>query len=238
MATSSSSWSYAAFLSSKGTLYHWNPLGGLTLHSDVPIMRNVADMSNGCYSLKNVKAGLLECTLHPQELLTAFGSKVHKMDIRTKSSSLLHTTDSSVTCVKQHGTQQYLFMLAMSDGGVSLMDSRYTKKSIAKRAVNEPHSELKFLDISTKMDQNQGVFMGSSCFSRQAYMHTIDSSGDILTGSNCSSDSAQNHSLGGLKNALLAAAKPFGLKVKNDVILFFVFSFFVVTYISVVISCS
>lgn len=213
MATSSSQWSYASFLTAKGHLYNWNPMGGLTLHSSVPVLTGLADLSQGCYSLQKVKAGLLECTLHPQELLTALGDRVYLIDLRVKPLTVVHTANNYISSLKQHGTEQNLFILGMSDGGVSLMDSRYSKNSIAKRAIPEAHSDVRFIDISDHRNLNQGVFMGSSCYSRQIYMHTIESAGRTHFESDIFMGSAGSVADGSKKSMLLAASSVFGTKV-------------------------
>jgi hypothetical protein len=188
-------------------------MGGLTLHSSEPILTALADLSHGCYSLQKVKAGLLECTLHPQELLTALGENVYRVDLRVKPLTAVHTANNYISSMKQHGTEQNLFILGMSDGGVSLMDARYPKKSIAKRAMPEAHSDLKFLDISDHRNLNQGVFIGSSCYSRQLYMHTVESAGRTHFESDILMGRAGSVADGSKKSMLLAASSVFGTKV-------------------------
>lgn len=190
-------------------------MGGLTLHSSEPVLTGLADLSHGCYSLQKVKAGLLECTLHPQELLTALGDTVYRIDLRVKPLTVVHTANTYISSLKQHGTEQNLFILGMSDGGVSLMDSRYTKKSIAKRAVPEAHSDMRYLDISDHRNLNQGIFMGGSCYSRQIYMHTIESVGRTHFESEILMDGAGSVADGSKKSMLLAASSVFGTKVST-----------------------
>jgi hypothetical protein len=204
-------------------------MGGLTLHYSEPILTGLADLSHGCYSLQKVRAGLLECTLHPQELLTALGENVYRVDLRMKPLTAVHTANNYISSLKQHGTEPNLFILGMSDGGVSLLDSRYPKKSIAKRAVPEAHSDLRFLDISDHRNLNQGVFVGSSCYSRQVYMHTVESAGRTHFESDIFMGSAGSVADGSKKSMLLAASSVFGTKVP----IICVYSVF--TFVSIVV---
>ena len=160
-----------------------------------------------------IKAGLLECTLHPQELLAALGENVYRVDLRIKPLTAVHTANSYISCLKQHGTEENLFMLCMSDGGVALMDARSSKKSVAKRPVPEAHSDIRFLDISDHRNLNQGVFVGSSCNSRQIYMHTVESVGRTHWESDILMGTAGHVADGGKKAMLLGASNGLGTKV-------------------------
>ena len=118
MTTSSSGWSYAAFLSTNGTLLTWNPLGGLTQHSSEPLFTGIAAMYAGKTHDDNKKVASLECTLHPQELLAALGEKLYRVDLRSRSKfsdgtyKTIHTAASCISSLKQHSDPN-LFMVSL-----------------------------------------------------------------------------------------------------------------------------
>ena len=118
MATSSTGWSYAAFLSSNGTLYNWNPLGGLTQHSSEPLFTGIAGMYAGNVRDNRTKIATLECTLHPQELFAGLGDRLFHVDLRSRSKfsdgadRAIHTAASGICSVKQHSDPN-LFMVRL-----------------------------------------------------------------------------------------------------------------------------
>ena len=213
MTTSSTRWSYAAFLTASGRLYNWNPLGGLTLHSSEPILTGLADLSRGHYSLLGVCPGLLECTLHPQELLAAQGENVYRIDLRTQPLTKACTAEHFVTTLKQHGDDQHLFMIGLSNCEISLMDHRYTNRSLGTRILPEPLNEMKFFDISNHYDKNQSIFMASSPFSRQIYMNNIELVGKSFMEIDTVMKRSCNMFKGGMSSTLLSAANTFGVQV-------------------------
>ena len=213
MTTSSTRWSYAAFLTASGRLYNWNPLGGLTLHSSEPILTGLADLSRGHYSLLGVCPGLLECTLHPQELLAAQGENIYRIDLRTRPLAKSYTAEHFVTTLKQHGDDQHLFMIGLSSSEMAFMDHRYTKKSLGTRILPEPLNEMKFFDISNHYDKNQSIFMASSPFSRQIYMNNIELVGKSYMEIDTVMKRSCNTFKGGMSSTLLSAANTFGVQV-------------------------
>lgn len=92
--------------------------------------------------------------------------------------------------------------IGANSGGLMLMDRRHTRECIAERVVPEPHSELKFIDISCR-DLTQGLYIGGSCASRQIYVHNIELSGR----------SGNTHAAAGGLSGLLSAATFSGMKV-------------------------
>ena len=213
MTTSSTRWSYAAFLTASGRLYNWNPLGGLTLHSSEPILTGLADLSRGHYSLLGVCPGLLECTLHPQELFAAQGENVYRIDLRIRPLSKVYTAEYFVTTLKQHGDDQHLFMIGLSSSEIAFMDHRYTSRSLGTRILPEPLNEMKFFDISNHYDKNQSVFMASSPFCRQIYMNNIELAGKSFMEDDTVMKRSCNIFRGGMSSTLLSAANTFGVQV-------------------------
>ena len=217
MSTSSSGWSYAAFLTAKGNLLTWNPLGGLTQHSSQSIFNTtISNMSDGNYSNDNFNTAILECTTHPQEILVSLAKDLHRIDLRSKSSvlgelNMIYTGESNICSIKQH-SDSHLFMMGTSSGGVKLIDNRYTKIPIAERVVPEPHSELKFIDI-TCPDSEHGIFIGGSSSSRMLYMHNIELSGKCKYKNNFSDKLNGFPEANGL-STLLSAASSSGIKVQ------------------------
>ena len=88
-----------------------------------------------------------------------------------------------------------------------LMDRRHTKECIAERIIAEPHSELKYVDISCR-DVTQGIFIGGSCMSRQMYVHNIE-----LAGRDSPKGDMERHTAAGGLSGLLSAASFSGMKV-------------------------
>lgn len=213
MATSATRWSYASFLTASGRLYNWNPLGGLTLHSPEPILTGLADLNRGHYSLLGVCPGSLECTLHPQELLAGQGENLYRIDLRTRPISKIHTANSFVTTLKQHGSEQHLCMMGLSDGTIALMDFRNMKKSVGMRILPEQLNEMKYFDISNHYNKNQSIFMGSSPFCRQIYMNNIELVGKTFMEVDSEMKGRCNVFKGGLSSTLLGAAHAFGVQV-------------------------
>ena len=87
------------------------------------------------------------------------------------------------------------------------MDRRHTKECIAERIIPEPHSELKYVDISCR-DITQGIFIGGSCMSRQMYVHNIE-----LAGRDSPKGDMERHKAAGGLSGLLSAANSAGMKV-------------------------
>ena len=116
MAASSTGWSHAAFLSSNGTLFNWNPLGGLTQHSSDPLFTGIATMYASNARDNRTKIATLECTLHPQELFAGLGKKLFRVDLRSRSKfsdgadRAIYTAASGICSVKQHSDPN-LFMV-------------------------------------------------------------------------------------------------------------------------------
>ena len=109
-------------------------------------------------------------------------------------------------------------MLALTTGGVLIMERRFVKKPLAERMVPEAHAELRHVDIGGS-DLTQGLVIGGSCSSRLLYMHNIELTGldatrEFTGGRGSGGSRGGGEGAGGL-STLLSAATPFGTKVRD-----------------------
>ena len=188
-----------AVLTTKGSLYSWNPHDGPLMYT-LRNQRDAASLSGEAVSLA-YEVRITEMSLHPQNCHLATRNNIGTIDFRSAQrgkhldSALLfsagiehsqtHKSGSdrkgSITSLCQHATQsQYLFVSKdlCSSGGhqssvVSLLDTRYPKSVVNQRFIPHSHSTMRFFSGNAGgAERSPDVLLGYSTDS-QIMLHTL-----------------------------------------------------------------